>query len=805
MKSRKNSDMKRRLYLSFACMWAIMIFFAFFRGQQLGTVMARYNMAMDTLNVQQQHIGSIVTALNMLHFNDLSIGSFGNYPELHQQISHILYDRDSQIASLHQNLYNYRNVVLTSSILTDEEAGIHLAILDEMFYRLYYHYIPAGNTMMAALDSGDDAAFAQALFVNFSHGYYLTRLAWEIRDRTFDFVDYIKDTMLYYDQIEDVIFNVATVIGISVAILLAMVLSHFLQKQQNAHEAELKQAYDEVKAASEAKTSFIANTSHEIRTPMNSIIGYCELAMDDDIPSQTKDFLGKVLMNAKWLLNIIGQIMDFSKIEAGKTELDLVPFDIGKMIRESRAALAHQATRKGIRLEIDAAHPENKLIVGDFVKLTQVYINLLSNAVKFTNSGVVTGKIAIVEQTENTCTLLFEVADTGIGMTPEQISRVFEPYIQANASTTRNYGGTGLGLSIATNYIRAMGGDIGVESAPGQGSRFFFRLTFDMVEQAEENAENAGTIEKPMFSGEEILVAEDNDMNQGVICGHLRRVGLVPVVALDGQIAVDMVKARHNGGEPPFAMIFMDLHMPVMDGIEATALIKAMGIKTPIIAATAAMPTNNNEFLASIATDGHISKPFTADQLYQTLLKFLAPASMSKISQTEQVDTKLMQIFYKQNQNICNDISNAAAAGDLDTAHRLAHNLKSNAGLIKETKLSQIAQELEDSLSKRQFATETLNRLRDELDLVIQKIIPLLEKDSPKEPTFSISQSEINQIFDELEALLASRNVAATDYIDKLKATPGTEALIKHMENFDMRKALEILTELKSGLFAGLE
>jgi len=802
----KRSNIKKRLYLSFACMWAIMIFFAFFRGQQLGTVMSRYNMAIESLNVQQQYIGSIVTSLNMLHFNDLISGAFSDYPELKQRISPMLLDRDSHIEALYQSLYNYRNTILADGILTAEEAEIHAAILDIMLYRINYHYIPAGNAMMAALDTGDADNFAEALFVNFYHGHYLTGLAWELRDRTFAFVDYIKDTMLYYDQIEDMIFNVATVAGISVAILLAMILSHFIQKQQNLYEAQLKQAYDEVKAASEAKTSFIANTSHEIRTPMNSIIGYSELAIDDDISETTKNYLSKVITNAKWLLNIINEIMDFSKIEAGKIDLDATAFDINSVIEDGCNAVAHGAAKKGIKLDINIDVPEKKLLIGDYVKLTQVCINLLSNAVKFTNSGSVRCAVTTLEHIGNICKLRFEVSDTGIGMTPGQIEKIFEPFVQANVSTTRKYGGTGLGLAIAKNYIRAMGGNLEVESTLGKGSTFFFQLTFNMTEYVGSKTDTAHSVEKPVFNQEVVLVVEDSEMNQGVICEHLRRVGLAPIVALNGEIAVAMAKKAHEE-KAPFALIFMDLHMPVMDGIEATTHIKALGVTTPIIATTATLLIEADEAKDNYGMDGYISKPFTTVELHHILTKFLKPTSIGKvldIGHDELNIVKLRQIFFNQHQNTCGKILDAVESGNLDTAHLLAHTLKGNAGLIGETELQIAADAVETCLPTRLPSKDLLDTLKVEFDLVIQKISVLLENMEPEEASFDIGEIDIPQMFDELENLLKNQNASAIDYIGNLKAIPGTETLITHLEDFDMRGALTALSDFKSKYLKGV-
>ena len=336
----RSASIKRRLYMSFACMWAIMIFFAFFRGQQLGTVMSRYNMAMETLNIQQQYIGNIVTSLNMLHFNDLIFGAFGDFPELHQRISPMLLDRDAHIEGLYHALENYRYAILADGILTMEEAAIHFAILDEIMHRLYAYFIPAGQGMIAALETGSEEAFAEALFVNFNHGHYLTLLAWQLRDRTFAFVDYVKETMLYYDQIEDRIFNIATVIGISTAIFLAVILARTIQKPI----AELKAAMTEVASGNlnhpirmarnddigrlshdiadmvasvtAIKDRFLAKMSHEIRTPLTAVIGISEIELRKD--SHEKDItesFAKIHNSSKALLGIVNDLLDISKIK----------------------------------------------------------------------------------------------------------------------------------------------------------------------------------------------------------------------------------------------------------------------------------------------------------------------------------------------------------------------------------------------------------------------------------------------------------------------------------------------------------
>ncbi|MCL2248294.1 MAG: ATP-binding protein [Oscillospiraceae bacterium] len=858
----KSSSIKKRLYLSFACMWAIMIFFAFFRGQQLNAVMNRYNHAMETLNIQQQYIGNIVTELNMLRFNDLIVGAFSDYPELYQRINPLLVDRETNISSLHQALYHYRSAVVADGILTAEDAEIHVAILYDMINTLYNYYIPSGDAMVAAIEMEDADKFADALYVNFSLGYSLTRMAWELRDRTFVFVTYVTETMHYYDQIEDRIFNVATVIGISIAILLAVLLAHTIQKpiselkaamaevtsgnmthpirmeynddigrlshdiadmvesvskmidtaaaqkyrieQQEIYEAQIQKALKEAKAASEAKTSFIANTSHEIRTPMNSIIGYCELAMDDDIPDKSKEYLNNVLTNAKWLLTIINDIMDFSKIEAGKTELDTIAFDINSVIEDGRTAVAHEVEKKRLKLNIDINTPAKKVLVGDRVKLTQICMNLLSNSVKFTDSGFVSCVVTTAEQDEKTCKLKFEFYDTGIGMTEDQIEKVFDPFVQANASTTRRFGGTGLGLSIAANYIRAMGGKLEVQSVLNGGSKFFFQLPFELADNIGSMPEKTNVIAKPEFDNEEILVVEDNEMNQGVMCEHLKRVRLTPIIAVNGEVAVDMVRNRKETGKPPFYLIFMDLHMPVMDGIEATSRIRDLDVATPIIATTATMLNEAGEAFGSNTMDGYITKPFTTGELYKILLKFLSPVSNTETlideGENGQKTLNLKRMFLKQNHDILSKITEAIEIGDLVVAHRLAHSLKGNAGLIGETRLQSVAGEIEECLTNQPPSRELLDELKVELKPVIEKISELVESVKSQTEVAEVRKEDAMQTLDELEALVSNHDAKVIDYIDKLRGIPEAETLIEQLENFDIKEASFTLSTLKSKL-----
>jgi signal transduction histidine kinase/CheY-like chemotaxis protein len=395
-------------------------------------------------------------------------------------------------------------------------------------------------------------------------------------------------------------------------------------RKYKAHLAALHEARNAAETANHSKSVFLANMSHEIRTPMNSIIGFSELAQDTDISEKTRRYFASIKESAEWLLDIINDILDISKIESGKIVLEKIPFRLTDIFSNCHAAITPKATEKGISLYCYAEHLEKKLI-GDPVRLRQVLVNLLINAVKFTNNGTVKLFASIKEQSEDSVTIAFEVKDSGIGMNSDQIKKIFSPFIQADESVTRRFGGTGLGIPIASNIIQLMGGTLSVESMVGTGTSFNFELTFTSIEDSTAATAKKITfdkLDKPNFSGE-VLVCEDNFLNQQVINDHLLRVGLQAVIAENGMEGVMLAYKRHKAGEKPFDLIFMDIHMPVMDGLDAAATIIKRGIETPIIALTAnIMPADLKLYKANGMCDT-IGKPFTSQELWNCLLKYL--------------------------------------------------------------------------------------------------------------------------------------------------------------------------------------
>jgi len=413
-------------------------------------------------------------------------------------------------------------------------------------------------------------------------------------------------------------------------------LEHLVSKRTKELEQQAKALVtlsEEAEAANRTKSEFLAKMSHEIRTPMNSIVGFSELALGSDNLQKDREYFVKILQNANWLLRLINEILDISKVESGNLELERIPFSLSEVFEDCHSVVLPDAIEKGLILKFYAQPIEETALLGDSLRLKQALVNILSNAVKFTNTGIIKTFAEITEKTDKTVTFMFSVTDSGIGMTDEQIKRIYSPFKQAEAGTERIYGGTGLGLSITKNIVEAMGGTLTVESTPKIGSKFSFELTFDIID--EENIDSyddktkTGELAKPLFFGD-VLVCDDNPMNCQVICEHLRRVGLKPFIAENGKVGVDRVRKRmrRDSKKPPkkqFCLIFMDIHMPVMDGLEATEEILELETGVPIIALTANVMSHDLERYKKIGMNDNLGKPFTSQELWYLLLKYLEP------------------------------------------------------------------------------------------------------------------------------------------------------------------------------------